>query len=88
VIDTFCSSPLSFEKRTGNKDGAIFGWSYQNNPMPVVHKMSKITKSIETHIPNIYQAGQWSFSPAGVPISIITGKLASDRVKKNLRKKT
>jgi phytoene dehydrogenase-like protein len=88
VIDTFCSTPLTFEKRTGNTDGAIFGFSYRNQNMPVEHKMSKITKSIQTHIPNIYQAGQWSFSPAGVPISIITGKLAADRVIKHLKKKT
>jgi len=87
LIDTFCSTPLTFEKRTGNTDGAIFGWSYVNTKMPIEHKMSKITKSIKTAIPNVYQAGQWSFSPAGVPISVITGKLASDRVRKHLKKK-
>jgi len=86
VIETFASTPLSFNKRVGSTDGAIFGWSYTNQVMPAVHKMSKITKSIHTGLPHIYQAGQWTFSPAGVPISIITGKLAADAAKKHLKK--
>lgn len=86
VIDTFSATPRTFEKRNGSTDGAIIGWAYDSNPIPVLHKMSKITSSIKTTMPKIYQAGQWSFSPAGVPISIITGKLSADRVKKNLKK--
>ncbi len=85
VIDTFSATPLTFEKRNGSTDGAIIGWAYDSKPIPVKHKMSSITSSIKTPIPYIYQAGQWSFSPAGVPISIITGKLSADRVKKNLK---
>lgn len=86
VIETFSSTPLTFNKRVGTTDGAIFGWSYTNKVMPAVHKMSNITKSIQTGLPDIYQAGQWTFSPAGVPISIITGKLAADSIKKHLKK--
>ena len=37
-----------------------------------------------TPIPNTYQAGAWTFSPSGLPISILTGKLAADRVNKAL----
>ena len=87
IISRFSSTPLTFEDRTHNLDGAIIGWAYDSTPIPVYHHMSKITKSILTPIPDIYQAGQWSFSPAGVPISIITGKLASDKVKKALKAK-
>lgn len=86
VIDTFSATPLTFKKRNGSTDGAIIGWAYDSNPIPVKHKMSKITSSFKTPMPYIYQAGQWSFSPAGVPISVITGKLSADRVKKNLKK--
>jgi phytoene dehydrogenase-like protein len=86
ILESFCSTPLSFEKRTGNTDGAIIGWSYTNHPIPVLHHMSHITQSIQTHLPHVYQAGQWSFSPAGVPISIITGKLAADATKRHLKK--
>ena len=85
LIETFSSTPLTFEKRTSNSDGAIIGWSYTNQPIPVGHQMSQIRKSIRTGLPDVYQAGQWSFSPAGVPISIITGKLAADATKKHLK---
>jgi hypothetical protein len=37
-----------------------------------------------TPIPDTYQAGQWTFSPSGMPISILTSKLAADRVLKDL----
>jgi len=87
VLSSFSSTPITFKHRTHNTDGAIIGWAYDSNPIPVHHKMSKIMKSIQTPIPDIYQAGQWSFSPAGVPISIITGKLAADKVRKKLKAK-
>jgi hypothetical protein len=32
----------------------------------------------------VYQAGQWTYSPSGVPISILTGKLAADKAIKDL----
>ena len=31
-----------------------------------------------------YQAGQWTYSPSGLPIAILTGKLAADQVTKEL----
>jgi hypothetical protein len=31
-------------------------------------------------------AGQWSYSPAGLPVSLITGNLAADKIHKLLRK--
>ena len=86
--DTFCSTPMTFEKRFGLTDGAIIGWSYTNHPMPVKHKMSQITSAFKTPIKHIYQAGQWSFSPAGIPISVLTGKLAADHAKKGLKKRS
>jgi hypothetical protein len=35
-----------------------------------------------TPVPSIFQAGQWAYSPAGVPMSILTGKLAANQVLK------
>jgi phytoene dehydrogenase-like protein len=86
IIDTFCSTPFTFEKKTANTDGAMVGWSYQSNPIPVQHRMFNIMKSIQTPIPHVKQAGQWTFSPAGLPISILTGKIAADHVKKKIKK--
>jgi hypothetical protein len=48
--------------------------------------MKKITKSVITPLPHISQAGQWSFSPSGLPISVMTGKLAAGRALKELGK--
>ncbi len=52
--------------------------------MPAVHDLPAIARSVVTTIPDVYQAGQWTFSPSGLPISILTGKLAADRVLKDL----
>jgi hypothetical protein len=49
--------------------------------------MTKVANSVLTPMPDIYQAGQWSYSPAGLPISIMTGKLAVNRIEKQLKKK-
>lgn len=83
---TFSSTPITIEQVTGSSDGAITGWAFTNSSIPVVHEMKKIAKSIETELPDIFQIGQWSYSPSGMPISILTGKLAADRVVKALKK--
>lgn len=87
VYETFSSTPLTIQHRTGSTDGAITGWAFTNETMPAVESLPKIAQSVVTPIPNIQQAGQWTYSPAGLPISILTGKLASDRTKKNLKKR-
>ena len=79
------STPLTIERRTGNTDGAITGWSFENRRMPAVSKMSQIAKSVRTPIPNVWQAGQWTYSPSGFPIAILTGKMAADAVLQSLR---
>jgi phytoene dehydrogenase-like protein len=86
IIFKFSSSPLTIENRTNNSNGAITGWAFTNKTMPAVTSMPGIAKSVLTPIPDVFQAGQWSYSPSGLPISILTGKLASDKVKKTLKK--
>jgi len=88
VLHRFSSSPLTIEKLTESTEGGITGWAFTNPYMPVVNKMLSVAKSVNTILPNVYQAGQWSFSPAGMPISVLTGKLAADKVIKNNRKKS
>jgi phytoene dehydrogenase-like protein len=80
ILQQFSSTPLTMEKYAGNSDGAIVGWAFTNNPMPAENKLPKILNAIRTPLPGILQAGQWTYSPAGLPISLITGKLAADRV--------
>lgn len=85
VMDSMVSTPLTLQRLTGNTDGAITGWAFTNAQLPNVHKMTRVAKSVETPVPDVYQAGQWVFSPSGLPISILTGKLAADRVIKDLK---
>ena len=86
ILHKFSSTPLTMAKVAGNSDGAITGWAFANNPMPAENRLPRIMNSIKTPIPGIVQAGQWTFSPSGFPISILTGKLAADRVTKELGK--
>ncbi len=82
----FSSTPISMANKSGNADGAITGWAFTNVPMPAESRLPKILNAIRTPIPGIVQAGQWTYSPSGLPISILTGKLAADRVIKELSK--
>lgn len=84
VSDSFTATPLTIEKITGNADGAITGWAFTNDVIPAVHQLVKVASSVLTPIPDTYQAGQWTYSPSGLPISVLTGKLAADRVLKDL----
>ena len=83
-----CSTPLTIERETGARHGAITGWAHTNHPMPAVHEFGSIAKSTETGIPDVLQCGMWTFSPAGLPVSIITGKLAADQAAKRLQKRS
>ncbi len=85
IISRFSFTPLSIENRVGSSEGAIVGWSFQKS-MPVVNKIQFSDRSVLTPVPSIYQAGQWAYSPTGVPMSILTGKLAADRIIKKTKK--
>jgi phytoene dehydrogenase-like protein len=87
TILRFTSTPVTIERTTGNSDGAITGWAFTNEVMPAVSSLPRVASSVLTPIPGIYQAGQWSFSPSGLPISILTGKLAADRMAADLKKR-
>lgn len=82
---TLCATPLTIERETGNAHGAITGWAFTNDPLPAESRFKKITNAIRTPIRNVYQCGQWTFSPSGLPVSILTGKLAADAVHKALK---
>ena len=87
VTHSFTTTPLTIEEITNNTHGAITGWAYTNQPMPAENRLTKIFSSTETPIPGVTQAGHWTYSPSGMPISVLTGKLAADRAINNLKKK-
>lgn len=80
------SSPLTIQKFSGNADGAITGWAFTRDGTPAEGRFKKINRSVLTSLPDIYQAGQWTFSPSGLPISILTGKMAADLADKDLKR--
>jgi phytoene dehydrogenase-like protein len=86
IVQQFSSTPLTMEQHAGNTHGAITGWSFANRPMPAESRLPKILSATKTPIPGVLQAGQWTYSPSGLPISILTGKLASDVAIKELGK--
>ena len=81
VMARFSFSPLSYHNRTASSERAIVGWEF-NKEMPVISKIQIADRSVFTPLPSIYQAGQWAYSPAGVPMSILTGKIAANRILK------
>ena len=76
ILFRFSSTPVSIASRVGSSEGAITGWTLQGS-VPVAHSILKMTKSVKTPIPNILKAGQWAYSPSGVPIAILTGLAAA-----------
>lgn len=81
IIGRFSFTPISIKNRINSSEGAIVGWSFRE-PVPVLNKIQSADSSVLTPIPTIYQAGQWAYSPAGVPMAILTGKLAANKVLK------
>ena len=86
TLQRFSSTPLTMEEYANTTDGAIVGWAFTNRPIPAVNSLPRIGNAIKTTLPDIYQAGQWTYSPAGLPIALITGKMAADQVFKGIGK--
>ena len=79
IIDVYSSTPLTLNRVSGSSGGAITGWSFETD-IPVIDTLKDIPKSVLTPIPNIYQAGQWAYAPAGVPIAMLTGWYATQKI--------
>lgn len=86
IEHVFSSTPITLQKLTGNHEGAITGWSFTNHPVPAENRIPKIMNAVKTPIPGVFQAGQWTYSPSGFPVSLLTGKIAADKVIKELSK--
>jgi phytoene dehydrogenase-like protein len=78
-------TPVSLMNRFNIENGAITGWSMEQKP-PVPNHLAKIITTAETPIPDVYKSGQWSYSPSGVPIAILTGRIAASVILRDARK--
>ena len=86
LIDRFWATPLTMEKFASTYQGSLSGWSFRNSPLPSEFLFSRVNKTMLTGYPDLFQAGQWAFAPAGLPTAALTGKLAADKIIKLLRK--
>ena len=85
ILFKFSATPLTIKQVSGSSEGAITGWSFESD-VPVVNKLAKIPKSVLTPIPGVLQAGQWAYSPAGVPIAMMTGWYATQKILKDAKR--
>jgi len=85
ILFKLSTTPLAINKITGNSEGAIVGWSFESDA-PVFNRLKDIPKSVITPIPGIYQASQWAYAPAGVPIAMLTGWYATQKIIKQKKK--
>jgi phytoene dehydrogenase-like protein len=79
LISKFSSTPLTIHSVVGSSEGAITGWSFEKE-VPVKNKIGDIPQAAFTPIPGVFQAGQWAYSPAGVPIAMLTGWHAAQKI--------
>lgn len=77
----FSSSPSTIERVFSSAEGGITGWTFER-ASPVISKLLKIPKSVNTPFPGVLEAGQWVYSPAGIPTAILTGWYAYDAIRK------
>jgi phytoene dehydrogenase-like protein len=85
ILFKFSSTPLTINRVVGSSEGAITGWSFETE-IPVVNKLKDIPKSVLTPIPGVLQAGQWAYTPSGVPIAMLTGWYASKEIIKRSKR--
>ena len=79
IMFSFTASPLSIERNIYSSEGAIVGWSFEQD-IPIDAGMLNMKKAVLTPIPDVYRAGQWTVSPAGLPTCIMTARMAADLV--------
>jgi phytoene dehydrogenase-like protein len=70
------ASPMTLMRMFNASDGAITGWSLERKA-PVPDSLAGILAAVDTSIPGVHRSGQWSYSPSGVPIAILTGRIAA-----------
>lgn len=68
------STPCTLMNRFNLTTGSITGWSLEEEKSS---SLFGILGAVKTPLPDHYKAGQWTYIPAGVPIAILSGKLAA-----------
>jgi phytoene dehydrogenase-like protein len=70
------ATPVTLMGMFNTAEGAITGWSLEKEA-PVPDSLTGIMAAAKTAVPGVFKSGQWSYSPSGVPIAILTGRTAA-----------
>jgi phytoene dehydrogenase-like protein len=76
ILFTESATPMTLMRMFNTAEGAITGWSLEGKA-PVPDNLTGVMAAVKTVIPHVFKSGQWSYSPAGVPIAILTGRIAA-----------
>jgi phytoene dehydrogenase-like protein len=76
ILFTESATPVTLMRMFNTTGGAITGWSLEGKS-PVPDNLTGVFSAVRTAIPHVFKSGQWSYSPSGVPIAILTGRLAA-----------
>jgi len=76
ILFRFTATPITIANTAGSSEGAIVGWSFEDE-IPVTHSLLRINDAPKTAFPHVVKAGQWAYSPTGVPTALLTGRLAA-----------
>jgi len=85
ILFKVSATPVTINEIIGSSEGSIVGWSFETEA-PVYKKLKDMPKSAQTPIPQVFQAGQWAYAPAGVPIAMLTGWHAAQEILKQTKK--
>jgi phytoene dehydrogenase-like protein len=80
VLFSELSTPLTLQRFTLNSGGSIVGWTYDRERTYKRGYSVGMRKAVTTPISNLLQAGHWTLYPGGAPMSILSGRLAAERI--------
>jgi phytoene dehydrogenase-like protein len=72
------ATPLTYERYTGNTDGATSGWSW--NPKKPFYKGGMIATSVTTPVRNLWIGSSWAGQIGGIPNAIGAAYLTANKI--------
>jgi phytoene dehydrogenase-like protein len=73
------ATPLTYERYTGNTDGATSAWSW--DPRKRFYEKGPASLAIDTPIPNLFIGSCWANQIGGIPSAIAAGYLSARKIK-------
>jgi len=72
------ATPLTYERYTGNTDGATSGWSW--NPKKPFYKGGMIATKVTTPVRNLWIGSSWAGQIGGIPNAIAAAYLSAKKI--------